>query len=453
MSKPLLLFQAPVTTRSGYGNHSRDLVLSLIKSDKYDVKIMPINWGDTPMNALETGNKNHDLIAERILQQPNLDRQPDINVQVTVPNEFQPIGKYNIGITAGIETTLCSAEWIEGLNRMDLNIVPSEHSKKVFTDTVFTQKDEHGNIRAELKVVKPIEVLFEGVDTEIYRRTEDIPTTIKKELDKLSTDWNYLYVGHWLKGDLGQDRKDTGMLVKVFLETFKNQKNAPGLIMKTSSATFSIIDKYELLKRVNGIRDSIENAKTLPPIHILHGDLTDEEMNGLYNHEKVKAHISFTKGEGFGRPLLEATTSEKIVIAPKWSGPVDFLNPKLSVMLPGKVTQVHPSAVWKGVIEEQSGWFTINYPYASKTMKDVFKNHKNYDGRGKKQGEENSKNFSLKKMDKVFDEMLDKYLPNFAQPVELKLPNLSGKLPNLSSNPLPKIKLPKVKKLGETANV
>ena len=455
MSKPLLLFQAPVTTRSGYGNHSRDLVLSLIKSDKYDVHIMPINWGDCPMNALEEGNKNHQLIKDRLMSTPELSRQPDINVQVTVPNEFQPIGKYNIGITAGIETTLCSAQWIEGLNRMDLNIVPSEHSKKVFKDTVFTQKDEHGNVRAELRCTKPVEVLFEGVDTEIYRRTKDIPDTIKKELDNLNTDWNYLYVGHWLKGGLGQDRKDTGMLVKVFLETFKNQKNPPGLIMKTSSATFSIIDKYELIKKVKQIQSSIENVKTLPTIHILHGDLTDEEMNGLYNHEKVKAHISFTKGEGFGRPLLEATTSEKIVIAPNWSGQTDFLNDKLSVMLPGKITQVDGSAVWEGVIEANSGWFTINYPYASKTMKDVYKNHKNYKGRGETQGKENSKNFSLTKMDEIFDTMLDKYVPKFAQPVELKLPNLSGTLPKLSSKgELPKIKLPKKsKKLGETANV
>jgi len=137
MSKPLLLFQAPVQTRSGYGNHSRDLVLSLIKSDKYDVKIFPITWGDTPMNALEDGNENHQLIKSKILPEPTLDRQPDIYIQVTVPNEFQPVGKYNIGITAGIETTQCSPEWLQGLNRMDLIIVPSEHSKKVFMDSQY----------------------------------------------------------------------------------------------------------------------------------------------------------------------------------------------------------------------------------------------------------------------------------------------------------------------------
>tara|TARA_B100000287_G_scaffold277967_1_gene261886 strand:+ start:1001 stop:2341 length:1341 start_codon:yes stop_codon:yes gene_type:complete len=443
MSKPLLLFQAPVTTRSGYGNHSRDLVLSLIKSDKYDVRILPINWGDTPMNALEEGNSNHQLIRDRLLTSLELPKQPDINVQVTVPNEFQPIGKFNIGITAGIETTLCSPEWLEGCNRMNLILVPSEHSKNVFESSTYRKTDDNGNVVEELKLHAPIEVLFEGADTDIYKKTNDIPTTIKEELDKIDTNWNFLYVGHWLKGGLGQDRKDTGMLVKVFLETFKNHKNPPGLIMKTSGATFSIIDKYELLSKVNGIRNTIEDYKTLPKIHILHGDLTDEEMNGLYNHKKVKAHISFTKGEGFGRPLLEASISQKIVIAPQWSGQVDFLNEN-SVMLPGGVKQVDPSAVWDGVILANSGWFNVNYPYAAKVMRDVHKNYRNYTVRGQKQGLVSAGKFSLKKMDTIFDEILTKYLPKFAESVELKLPKLEKKTP--------KIKLPKLKKLGEKVN-
>ena len=447
MTKPLLLFQAPVTTRSGYGNHSRDLVLSLIKSDKYDVRIFPINWGDTPMNALEEGNKNHKLIEDRIMETPELPKQPDINIQVTVPTEFQQVGKYNIGITAGIETTQASPEWIQGCNRMDLIIVPSEHSKQVFEKSSYSQKNAQGQVTDELKLVKPIEVLFEGLDTEIYKKTKDIPVTIKEEIDRIDTKWNFLYVGHWLKGDLGQDRKDTGMLVKVFLESFKNHKNPPGLIMKTSGATFSIMDKYDLLKKVDNIRNTIEDAKSLPPIYIIHGDLTDDEMNGLYNHYKIKAHISFTKGEGFGRPLLEATASEKIVIAPNWSGQKDFLN-ESSVLLPGQITKVSPSAVWEGVIMADSGWFTINYPYASKVMKDVYKNYRNYTVRGQKQGIVSKGKFSLKKMDKLFDEILEKYVPKFSQQVELKLPKLQKK-----GTTIPNIQLPKLKKLGDKKKI
>ena len=446
--KKFMAICAPVTSHSGYGAHARDLVVSLIRSDKYDVRIMGINWGDTPMNALDSNNPSDRLILDRLMKKPELERQPDVNIQVTVPTEFEPIGKYNIGITAGIETTLASAQWVEACNRMDLIIVPSQHAKDTLVNSTYQQKNEHGAVISELKVVKPIEVLFEGLDTKIYKKTNDIPITIKSELDSIEDKWNFLFVGHWLKGELGQDRKDTGMLVKVFLETFKNQKNPPGLIMKTSSATFSIIDKYELIKKIKMIKNTIENAKTLPNIHIIHGDLTNEEMNGLYNHPKVKAHISFTKGEGFGRPLLEASVSEKIVIAPNWSGQTDFLNGKNSVLLQGKVAQVHPSAVWENVVLPNSGWFTVNYPYAAGVMKDVVKNYRNYKMRAVKQAMLSRGKFSMEKMDELFIKMMDKYLPTFAQPVELKLPTLKKKESNI-----PSIKLPKLKKLGETANV
>ena len=447
MNKPLLLFQAPVQTRSGYGSHSRDLVRSLIKSDKYDVRIGSLRWGDTPMNALDKNNPNDKIIIDRIMNSPELPKQPDIHIHVGVPNEFQPIAKYNIGITAGIETTMCSAQWIEGLNRMDLIIVPSKHSKNVFTSTIYTQKNEAGVVVNQLKCTKPIEVVFEGVDTTIFRKVKEVSDELKFEMDQIKENFNFLYVGHWLKGELGQDRKDTGMLVKVFLETYKNQKNAPGLIMKSSGATFSIMDKYEMFKKIDSIKNSIENAKSLPSIYILHGDLTDEEMNQLYNHPKVKAHITLTKGEGFGRPLLEATMSEKIVMAPKWSGHIDFLSEN-SVLFPGGLTTVHPSAVWENVIIPESKWFTVNYPTVSKTIQDVRKNYKSYKLRAKKQALISGGKFSLKKMDELFIKVLDTYIPEFPDEVKLKLPKLKkvGDKTELPEIKLPKLKMPTLAK-------
>ena len=69
---------------------------------------------------------NDEDIIQRIVV--GVDRKPDVYIQVTVPNEFQPMGNYNIGITAGIETTACSVDFIQGCNRMDLNLVSSKHS-------------------------------------------------------------------------------------------------------------------------------------------------------------------------------------------------------------------------------------------------------------------------------------------------------------------------------------
>ena len=432
--KPFMFIQAPVATRSGYGSHSRDIVRSLIKMDKYDIKIGSLKWGNCPMNALNDQDPNDKMIIDRFMQ-GQLTQQPDISVEIRVPNEFcaqGKFGKYNIGITAGIETTVCSQEWIEGCNRVDLVIVPSTHAKRVFENTLYEKKDNQGKKVGELKVNTPIEILFEGFDEEIYKKTDEIPVTLHKMLDTIEEDFNFLYVGHWLKGTIGQDRKDTGMMVKVFLETFKNKPNAPGLIMKTSGATFSHIDKEDIMKKIHSIKRNVENAKTLPNIYFLHGDLTDEEVNALYNHPKVKSHVSFTKGEGFGRPLLEATLSEKPVIASGWSGHLDFLHSEDAVLLPGELTTVHESAHWNGVIMKGSKWFTVNYPTASKIMFDVWSDYKNYLSRAKSQASR-SMNFTFNKMTDVFTDIMGKYVPEFAQEVKLNLPNLATniKLPTL----------------------
>ena len=130
--KPMLLFTAPVATRSGYGSHSRDLCRSLIAMDKFEIHINSMKWGNCPMNALDDKDPNDKVIIDRFIKSQNLQRQPEIHIQVSVPNEFKPIAKYHIGITAGIENTLPKPEWIEGLNRMDLNLVPSKFVKDGF---------------------------------------------------------------------------------------------------------------------------------------------------------------------------------------------------------------------------------------------------------------------------------------------------------------------------------
>ncbi len=454
-NKPFMFIQAPVATRSGYGSHSRDIVRSLIAMDKFDIKILSLPWGNCPMNALNEQDPNDKMILDRLFTDNNLTQQPDIGVEIRIPNEYQCIGKYNIGITAGIETTLCSAQWIEGMNKPNLNIVPSEHSKRVFIESTYDKMQDtpQGQQKVgQLKLEKPIEVLFEGADTNIYKKTNEMPVTLNNQLEGIESDFNFLYVGHWLQGDFGHDRKDTGGLVKVFLETFKDRDVQPSLIMKTSSATFSILDRDECLQKIENIKNSIQFKKSLPKIYLLHGDLTDDEMNALYNHPKVKAHVSFTKGEGFGRPLLEASLSQKPVIVSGWSGQVDFLSSELSVLLPGELKEVHNSVKWKDVIVDKSKWFYVDYDFASKVLNDVFLNYRKYSSNSVRQGLENKNKFSLEQMTKTFEEILDKYVPNQKQ-VTLNLPNLktssNTNLPKLKKNKeLPKIKLPKLQSEG-----
>jgi glycosyltransferase involved in cell wall biosynthesis len=431
--KPLVFISCPIDTYSGYGARSRDIVLSIIKSEKYDVKVLPQRWGNTPFGFLKQDNPDHKLMIDCIWNQPQLPKQPDCWVQVTVPNEFQPVGKFNIGITAGIETTICAPGWIDGLNKMDLNLVSSEHAKNVFENSTFEEKNNQtGQIVRNIKLEKPIEVLFEGVNTNIYQKIDAVnDSEVWDIVDDIKEDFNFLYVGHWLQGELGQDRKDTGMLIKTFLETFKGRKQKPGLILKTSSVNHSIMDREEILDRIRRIISTVE-GNDLPQVYLIHGELSDEEINELYNHPKVKAHVSFTKGEGYGRPLLEASVSQKPVIVSDWSGHLDFLSPEMSVLLSGEITQIHPSAVVQDMLLPESGWFTVNYKKASETLEDVYKNYKKYVDGAKKQAYRSRTEFSLEKMSENIVAILENKIP---KPVQLKLPQLK------------KIELPKLKKV------
>ncbi len=442
MSKPVCLVTAPVATRSGYGAHSRDICRALIKLDKYDVKIWPVRWGNTPMNALHDDDENDIPIIKRLLLEPNLPKQPEIHIHIVIPNEFQPIAKYNIGITAGLETTACPPEWIQGINRMNLNIVPATFVKDILNRVKYdVQNEQTQQKEGELKVDKPIEVLFEGADTNIYKKTNEFTQEFVDEMGKIEEDFCFLYVGHWLQGGLGQDRKDTGMLIKVFCETFKNMKKQPALIMKTSSASFSVIDRENMLNKINEIKSQVKGK--CPNVYLVHGDFTDDEMNGLYNHPKVKAHVSFTHGEGFGRPLLEASLSEKPVIAPSWSGHTDFLDSKYAVMLDGNMQKVQKGSFPDQFFVDGSEWFTVNYQKAQQTFRKVYRSYKKYTANAKKLSIQNSKNFSLEAMTKKLGEILDKNIPDFPAEVKLQLP----KSKKLGGSEPKKVKLPKLKKV------
>ena len=435
--KPSILVTAPIKTRSGYGNHSRDICRALIESDKYDVHINSVRWGATPMTALEEGNPVHDEISKRILLNPQLPAQPDVHLHIVIPNEFQPIAKKNIGVTAGIETTIPNPQWVEGCNKMDETIFVSDFTRNVFLNASF--QDNNGK---EVKMKRDSSILFEGVDTDIYKQTKKISDDVNSLFDDVKEDFGFLFVGHWLQGNLGQDRKDTGMLVKVFCETFKNQKNPPALILKTSGADFSILDREDILKKVRTITDSIQGE--LPNVYVIHGDFTDSEMNDLYNHPKVKAHISFTHGEGFGRPLLEAAQSGKPVVAPGWSGQLDFLNPNYSILLNGSLTTVPKESFQKGVIFDspENKWFTVNYNVASSIMKDMVNNYSKYLLKGKQLAAVTSKQFSLEAMKVKLEEIIEKQLESVPKQVELKLPKLN----KVEDSKPSEIKLPKLKK-------
>ena len=437
MSKPVFVISCPIDTYSGYGSRSRDVVKAIINTDKYDVKILPQRWGNTPWGYIED-HPEWGFLNKHLLPEPKLSQQPEIWMQITIPSEFQPIGKYNIGVTAGIETNLCHPSWLEGLNRMNLNLVSSNHAKKVFEETKAEQKDQKtGQVVKTFELTKPIEVLFEGADLETYFQTskfenQDLYNDI---LGGVKENFAYLFVGHWIKGDFGEDRKNIGYLIKSFLEVFKNKMNAPALILKTSTAGASKMDRLELEKRIDNIKKTVK-ATRLPNVYVLLGEMHDLDINDLYNHPKVKAMVSLTKGEGFGRPLLEFTLTGKPLITTNWSGHTDFLHPDHTTLLGGELKEIHPSAQVENILIKGSSWFSPDAGEVAYAFKDLFENYKKYKEKGRKQAHHSKTHFSFEKMQELLDSILDRNIPEFPKEVKIELPKLK------------KMELPKLKKVN-----
>ena len=422
--KKFMLLCGPCSSRSGYGDHTRDVMRSFIENydDTYDILIIDVPWGSTPRNALDINIPKDKALLDRYLNQDNDPRkQPDVYVDIRIPNEFQTYGKVNIGITAGIETTAVSSKWLEGCNKMDLIIVPSGHSRSGFVKSIYDKvqnlPDGKQQKVGELKLEKPIEVLFEGVDTTIFNGKSS-----SSILDSVETDFNFLYVGHWLSGDLGHDRKDTGMMIKTFCTVFKGlpKNQQPGLILKTSSAGFSVGDREIIKEKVEEITK--EFGDKCPPIHLVWGDLSESELNDLYNDEKVKSFIMFTKGEGYGRPLAEFATTGKPIIVSKWSGHTDFLPEENTVYLDGELKEVHQSAQNKFLLPE-SKWFYVNYSTAAQRIFDVYKNYKTHLKKSAGLKTNINTNFTLNEMTKKLKSIVDQYV-KIQQHVELKLPEI-----------------------------
>jgi glycosyltransferase involved in cell wall biosynthesis len=439
--KPVCVVSCPIDTFSGYGARSRDFVNALIKvkGEEWDVKIMPQRWGECPWNYLP----QDDPLRERFIQGIDQNNRPEIWMQITVPNEFQPMGSvYNVGVSAGIESNIYPGDWIEGSNRMNLNLLSSKHSKDVLTNTQLEKRDN--------KTQQPIgtvkfdgisEILFEGVDLNNYYKNP-AKSDILKDVPE---DFVFLYTGHWLPGKFGEDRKNTGLMLKTFLETFNtSSKKKPALVMKTNQIDYSNLDREDVLQKIEGITKMCKG--NLPNIYLLHGEMTEEELNQLNNDPKVKAFLNFTKGEGFGRPLLEQAITGKPVICSGWSGHIDFINPDYNILVGGELKNIHPSAA-NNMLLKESQWFNINADVAGRAMKDMFKNYKGYFEKSRKQTQYLKDNFSFDKM----CDLLKKYLDNYVGEVKLTPKNVPLQLPKLqpltkqTPQELPKIKLPKLK--------
>jgi len=418
--KQIILLRGPILSNSGYGSRARDIFKSLLTlEDKYTIRVIPCNWGQTQW--LDRDNPFVSLIDSYIVDERNpLPSQPDLFINVDIPNHFQGYGKKNILISALVETNAVPPQWLEHANKYDVVVASSTFAKNVLQSSKYSVIDNNTQKQVGVtEFVKDIDVLFEGLDTNIYYKKDEVDTDLLAEVKE---SFCYLNVGMWMEAEMGEDRKNISGLIYTFIDTFKNTKNPPALVLKVNGGTYSVLDRDRVLERINNIKSNFA-SHSIPNIYLLHGDLTDAEMNDLYNHPKVKAFVTLTKGEGFMRPLLEFSVTAKPIIASNYSGYLDFINPEfINTLVPGMLTTVHPTSVVPGIIEKDTQWFTVNYPHAKKIMLDVHTNYKKYLEGAKRQAHLSKTNYNITKMSEKLSHIVERYMPPKVE--QFKLPQL-----------------------------
>ena len=452
MKKSVLMI-APFNTRSGYGDHARSIYYSIMDRDDLDIKCIDVKWGNTPRNHLRPEVSRHKKLLDTFIDGNNIQGQPDVLIDIRIPNEFATGAKVNIGITAGVETDVVSPEFLQGMNRMNLNIVPSRFTAETFNRCTFDKMEDLPNGQkqkvGEIKNEKPIQVLFEGVDTSVYypKQKHELEKDLSDELNNLiKEEFAYLHVGQWGKGGFGEDRKNIGVLIKSFLKSFSNISNPPALVLKTNGANFSLLDREDIKKKIQQVKDMFTGVD-LPNIYLIHGDFTIEEMSTLYNHPKIGAFITCTHGEGYGRPMAEATCCDLPVIATKWSGHMDFLTDSESMLIDGFMKEVPKSALWPPIIIEPSKWFDVNEADVVRKIRTFHKKRKLIQKKASRLGKKNRREKSLEAMSIQFNKILDEVLQSVPQPVSLKLPKLKKVGDKDESQKSTKINLPKLKRV------
>ena len=394
-----ILIKGPALSSSGYGEQARFALRSLKEHKELDLFLINIPWGRTGQAILPEEEKSwlNSLIekTQAYSKQNNGKLYFDISLQVTIPNEFEKMADVNIGYTAGMETTKVSPQWIDKSNQMDKLIVPSNHSKNVFEQTVYRAQNKDTGEELDFKLKVPVEVCAFPAK---------IGEHIIPELD-LPTNFNFLSVAQW------GPRKNVVSTIKNFVKEFKEEDDV-GLVLKMNLAKNSLMDKEQTKIRLNKVMEEVkkESGDFKCKVFLLHGNLSEEEMKGLYRHPKIKAFVTTTHGEGFGLPMFEAAIAELPIAAPAWSSYVDFLFAPKKDKKTGKVKNkahfvkidfdlknVQKEAVWNGVIQADSQWCWVKEHSVRDAMRELFKNHQVHLSSAKKLRTHIVENFSEQK--------------------------------------------------------
>jgi hypothetical protein len=387
-----LFYEAPITSLSGYGEHSREIASYLLKmTEEFNLYFIETQWG-TSQHSFKLDNNQLKLALKN---KPTGDELIDIYVKVGLPEEFVNVGKFNVGISAVVEASVCSKDSILKCNLMDLIIVPSAFCKSVLE----TSATKHG-----LVLSTNIQVIPQCVNYQTKISSQADQSIIDDNLNVVDEEFCFLSVGEWNVSDQSNcDRKNIETLVRTFIKTFQDYENRPGLVLKTHYTNYCEHDYDKVYTKIKNILDSFNNP---PNIYLLHGHLTKQQLISLYEHEKIKCHIYCSRGEGFGRSILESTLSGKPTFTSNWSGPLDFIHDE-SFLIQGNLTQVPHSL---GGVDTSAEWYEVSTESLAEKFKNVFETYEEYLNKMKNISTENKIKHTANEVYRQYKEVFNSYI-------------------------------------------
>ena len=381
-----IVYISTIASRSGYGDCAREFGEFLLSKYKDEVSFMSTRWGDSGLSELDTQTKINEKIKAKLIS--NLPTDIDVLYQMSLPSEFNPAGKINVGLTAGLEFLGWPDEFIHGCNRMQKIIVPSKFTKDAMLDT------EHNSVEC----TSDIDIVFESVDDLYLNPTSEPISDIDEDMSEINESFCFLSMGIWTTEN---DRKNITSTLKTFQTSFSNTDKDVALVLKINGPKYNTKDTDIILREIRKINSEYKTPKS---VYLIYGNLTKTEIFKLYKHPKIKCMVSLTHGEGFGRPLLEASVAGLPIIASKWSGHLDFLPKKFCQLVPGKINKIIEPNPYKTT---NSTWFYPDESVASKFMLDCVDRYDIFKKRAGQLANENLEKYNKSEMFKRYNDTLN----------------------------------------------
>lgn len=203
------------------------------------------------------------------------------------------------------ETDGLPAAWVPRLNEMDEIWVPAAFNERTF--------------RAA-GVTAPIHVVPGGVYAEAFADPAPLPIDGLRSTVFLSVfEWSF--------------RKGWDVLLKAWAKAFSHKDDVT-LLLRTYPMKRPGVDvpQADIDRQINTFLGKLGTSrKRVAPIVVLHDPIADADMPRLY--ATATAYVSPTRGEGWGRPMLEAMATGLPVIATRWSAHLEFMHDDNSLLL------------------------------------------------------------------------------------------------------------------------